>query len=59
MKSVNVTIDKLAELLAETLKADTDEDKELVVYILKKLVNNDEQMWNEIVFKSVDFILKS
>lgn len=59
MKSVNVTIDKLAELLAETLKADTDEDKELVVYILKKLVNNDKQMWNEIVFKSVDFILKS
>ena len=59
MKSVNVTIDKLAELLAETLKADTGEDKELVVYILKKLVNNDEQMWNEIVFKSVDFILKS
>lgn len=59
MKSVNVTIDKLAELLAETLKADTDEDKELVVHILKKLINNDKQMWNEIVFKSVDFILKS
>ena len=57
MESVNVQIDKLAAMLAESIKVDTDEDKELVVYLIKGLIDYNELIWMAIVDKAKDIII--
>lgn len=56
MKTVKISIDKMAEELASCIQAQPQEEQEFVAEILKALINYDKDIWTE-VLKQTTIIL--
>lgn len=57
MENDNILINKLAKQLAEILKTETNEDKQLVVCKIKQQISNNELIFKSILDKAINLIL--
>lgn len=58
METLNITIEKMAEQLALSIKADTKEEQEAVTLTLRGLINFNKEIWIQIVDKAGEILSK-